>query len=189
MKKMPPGEILEVFLILPASNPPRDRIRYHQMKRLLLLLLLFAQPTLAAEEALITCRQIEDIAQRVSCYDDFVDASFPMESSESASIESSPIPDAQSLFGTNDAEAKRIVETSLAIEQIDSIVAKVAGVQESSTRKAVITLENGQAWRQLDNQRLPLKAGETVIIRKASLGSFLLEKESGSRAIRVKRTN
>jgi hypothetical protein len=159
------------------------------MKRMLLTLLLFAQPALAAEDALITCRQIEDIALRVSCYDDFVDARFPMESNESVKTESGTIPDAQSLFGTNDAEAKRLVETSLAIEQIDNIVATVTDVQESSTRKVVITLENGQVWRQLDNHRLSLKAGQSVIIRKASLGSFMLEKESGSRAIRVKRTN
>jgi len=169
------------------SKPPGRRIRYRQVKRILLTLLLSAQPALAAEDALITCRQIEDIAQRVSCYDDFVDTRFPMESSDSEKTESGTIPDAQSLFGTNDAEAKRIVETSLAIEQIDNIVATVADVQESSTRKVVITLGNGQTWRQLDNHRLPLKAGQTVIIRKASLGSFLLEKESGSRAIRVKR--
>lgn len=166
------------------------------MKRMLLTLLLFAQPTLATDEALTACRQIEEIAQRVACYDEFVDARFPTESSESVDTitppektESSTIPDAQSLFGTNDAEAKRIVEMSLAIEQIDNIVAKVTDVQESSTRKVVITLENGQVWRQLDNHRLALKTGQTVIIRKASLGSFLLEKETGSRAIRVKRTN
>jgi hypothetical protein len=191
MKKIPPGEILEVF-----SNTSSACLRYRRMKRMLLILLLFAEPSLAAVETLTACRQIEDIAQRVACYDNFVDARFPMESSDGAATitppeesESSAVPDAKSLFGTSDAEAKQIVEMSLAIEQIDNIVAYVTDVQESATRKLVITLENGQVWRQLDNQRLPLKTGETVVIRKASLGSFLLEKDTGSRNIRVKRTN
>ena len=151
---------------------------------------------MADDEAMIGCRQIEDIVQRVDCYDSLVSARFPAEPAGAVEAievagdsESSPIPDAQSLFGTNDADAKRIVEMSLAIEQIDSIVAKVSDVQTLATKKVVITLDNGQVWRQLDNQRLSLKAGEAVVIRKASLGSFLLEKDSGSRNIRVKRTN
>ena len=33
------------------------------------------------------------------------------------------------------------------------------------------------------------KYGEAVIVRKASLSSYLMEKQSGSRSIRVKRAN
>ncbi len=78
---------------------------------------------------------------------------------------------------------------SLAIEQIDNIIMTVTDVQESATRRLIVTLENGQVWQQLDDKRLHIKTGETVTIRKASLGSFLMEKNSGSRAIRVKRIN
>jgi len=166
------------------------------MKKMLLTLLFFAQPALTAEEALTKCRQIEEIAERVVCYDKIVDSHFPMESSDSVETitppelaESSAIPDAQSLFGTNDAEAKRIVEISLAIEQISEIEAIVTDVRRSSNKKLTVTLDNGQVWRQLDNQPLPLKSGEAVIVRKASLGSYLMEKQSGSRSIRVKRAN
>lgn len=152
------------------------------MKKLLLpLLLLFAPPAPAAEEALTECRQIEEIQERVACYDEFVDSNYPMESNA--------VPDAQSLFGTTDAEAKRIVETSLAIEQLDQIEAIVTDVRRSANRKLTVTLDNGQVWRQLDSQPMHLKSGETVIVRKASLGSFLMEKQSGSRSVRVKRAN
>lgn len=171
------------------------------MKKLLLPLLFLAQPALTAEEALTKCRQIEEIAERVVCYDKIVDSHFPTDSSDTDSSDrveittppeitkSNAVPDAQSLFGTNDAEAKRLVETSLAIEQIDKIVAIVTDVRKSATKKLTVTLDNGQIWRQLDSQRLRLKRGETVIVRKASLGSYLLEKHSGSRSIRVKRAN
>ena len=166
------------------------------MKKLLVPLLFLAQPALTAEEALTKCRQIEAIAERVVCYDEIVDSHTPMESRDSVETTTPPeiaefvsVPDAQSLFGTSDAEAKRIVETSLAIEQIDEIVAVVTDVRKSMTRKLTVILDNGQIWRQLDNQPMRLKSGETVIVRKASLGSFLMEKRSGSRSIRVKRAN
>ena len=102
---------------------------------------------------------------------------------------SNAVPDAQSLFGKTDADANRIVETSLAIKQIDQIEAKVTDVQKSAYKKLTVTLDNGQIWRQLDDQPLPLKSGETVVVRAASFGSFLMEKKSGSSSIRVKRVN
>lgn len=150
-------------------------------KTLLPLLLLFTQPTIAADNGLVECRNVKDVEERVACYDAFVDSRLPAKTSTA--------PDAESLFGTDDAEARRIVETSLAVEQIDLIEATVADVSESSGRKMVVVLDNGQAWRQLDNKTLHLESGEAVIVRKASLGSYLLEKESGSRSIRVKRVN
>ena len=171
------------------------------MKKLLLSLLVLAQPALTADEALTECRQIDEVAERVVCYDKFVDSHFPTDSSDTDSSDrveiatppeitkSNAVPDAQSLFGTSDAEAKRLVETSLAIEQIDQIIAIVTDVRKSATKKLTVTLDNGQNWRQLDSQRLRLKSGETVIVRKASLGSYLMEKQSGSRSIRVKRAN
>ena len=62
-------------------------------------------------------------------------------------------------------------------------------VQKSAYKKLTVTLDNGQVWRQLDNRPMHLKTGEAVVVREASLGSFLLEKQSGSRSIRVKRAN
>lgn len=166
------------------------------MKKLLLPLLFLAQPALTADQALTECRQIEGIAERVVCYDKIVDSHFPTDSSDRVEITAPPeatqsnlVPDAQSLFGTNDAEAKRLVETSLAIEQISEIEAIITDVRRSSNKKLTVTLDNGQVWHQLDSQRMPLKSGEAVIVRKASLSSYLMEKQSGSRSIRVKRAN
>ena len=166
------------------------------MKKLLLPLLFLAHPALAAEDTLAECRQIEEIAKRVVCYDKFVDSHHLMDSSDSAessrppaTTDSNAVLDAQSLFGKDDAEAKRIVETSVAINQISQIEATVTDVQKSAHKKLTVTLENGQTWRQLDNDRMFLKSGETVVVREASLGSFLMEKTSGSRSIRVKRVN
>ncbi len=167
------------------------------MKKLLLLsLLLFAQPALTADESLHECRQVEADAERVACYDKFVDSHFSTDSSAIVDLatphqtsKSNSIPDAQSLFGTDDAEAKRLVETSLEIEQINEIAAIITDVRRSSAKKLTVILDNGQTWHQLDRQRLSLKSGDAVIVRKASLSSYLMEKQSGSRSIRVKRAN
>jgi hypothetical protein len=150
-------------------------------KILLTLLFTFTQGAFAAEDALTSCRQIEDLEERVSCYDEFVDSRYPPGSDA--------VPDAQSLFGADDAEARRIVETTLAIEQLDQIEAKVTDVRQSAGDKLIVSLDNGHVWRQLDNKTLHLETGEAVVVRKARLGSFLLEKESGSRSIRVKRVD
>lgn len=166
------------------------------MKNLLLLFLFLAQPALTAEQALTECRRIEEIVERVICYDKIVDLRFPMDSREKAEtsrapeiVETDAAPDAQSLFGKNDAEANRIVETSMAINQISQIEAKVTDVRKSAYKKLTVTLDNGQIWRQIDSQSIPLRSGETVVVREASLGSFLMEKKSSSRRIRVKRAN
>ena len=164
----------------------------NQMKKLLLALLFLAQPALTAEETLTMCRPIVEIAERVVCYDRFVDSHLSTVSSDmdsSDSVDTIAVPDAQSLFGTGDAEAKRIVEITLEIEQIDQIAAIVTDVRESATKTLTVTLDNEQVWRQLDSKRLRLKSGEAVIVRKASLGSYLMEKQSGGRSIRVKRLN
>jgi len=67
------------------------------------------------------------------------------------------------------------------------LTASVAAVQQSAFGKLAIALDNGQNWQQVDNARLRLNPGERVVIRTAALGSHLLEKESGSRRIRVRR--
>ncbi|MDJ0749162.1 MAG: hypothetical protein QNJ11_06740 [Woeseiaceae bacterium] len=164
------------------------------MRLSLLLLSLLPWTSLAADTALIECRQIDDIEKRVACYDDIVDSRYRSDSSGHTDAAAAPapaedreVPDAQSLFGTGDAEARQIVETTLEIEQIEQIEATVSDVRESVGDKMIVTLDNGQIWRQLDSKTLHLKNGEVVIIRKASFGSFLLEKKSGSRSIRMKR--
>ena len=154
------------------------------MKKILLPLLFFAQPALTVDEALIECRQIEKVAERIVCYDEFVDSHFSTDSSQA-----NVVPDARSLFGASDAEAKRLVEKSMDIEQISEIEALVTDVQKSATERFTVSLDNGQIWRQLDGQRLTLRSGDAVIVRKASLSSYLMEKQSGSRSIRVKRAN
>lgn len=69
----------------------------------------------------------------------------------------------------------------------DSISAGVAAVARRLTGEMVVTLADGQVWAQLDpDTRAKVKVGDTVTIRRAALGSYLLVTPSGI-ATRVKR--
>jgi hypothetical protein len=172
---------------------------------LLIPLLATSYPTFAAEESQLACRQIKDSEERVLCYDRIVDAALPAaplsaptaDNSEQAvaplsiptadDSEQAAEPDAENLFGKGNAETSRIVEEKLAIEKIDHIQATVTGLKRTVDKKYTIDLDNGQIWRQIDHQRLTLRNEDKIIIREATFGSYLLEKQSGSGSIRVKR--
>lgn len=72
------------------------------------------------------------------------------------------------------------------LEQIESAVMEVLS---SRSGKHAYRLENGQVWRQIEATTLPqIRAGEAMIIRRASLGSFLASgRESGRPPVRVRR--
>ena len=156
---------------------------------LLIQLLATSYPGLAAERSLFECRQIRESEERVQCYDKIVDAltSGPSITTTTDNHEQVAKPDAQALFGKDATETSRIVEQTLAIEKLDQIQARVTGLKRSVDKKFTITLDNGQIWRQIDNQRIPLRNEDRIIIREATLGSYLMEKHSGSGSIRVKR--
>jgi hypothetical protein len=68
------------------------------------------------------------------------------------------------------------------------IEAKVATVQANEvTGRAVVTLDNGQVWQQLEATKATKRPrpGDRVVIREASLGSFLMvAPERGSARVR-----
>ncbi len=144
-----------------------------------LLLLLSVLPTSAAADDLMKCRLLENINARVACYDAYVD--------QRAGSASKNAPDAEELFGSTEAEVNEIIEEQLEIEQLEEMAATVTQLRDSASGKRVLTLDNGQVWRQLDNKQLRITEGDTVVIRKASLGSFRLRKQTGGRTIGVKR--
>jgi hypothetical protein len=71
-------------------------------------------------------------------------------------------------------------------ESIDEITAQVASMQTLARGERVITLDNGQVWQTVDTNELLLKAGDSVTISRAALGTFRLA-TSSHRTARVKR--
>lgn len=156
---------------------------------------MIAQLAAGDEGSFYQCRAIASIEKRVACYDSIVDSMTlkPVVEVATGSIAADKrvveLPDSEALFGKNMFEAKRMVEKSLSLKQVNQIEAEVTAVRKSSNRKLTITLANGQVWQQLDSGPMVLKTGEIIVVRAARLGSFKLSKQSGGGSIRVKRRN
>jgi hypothetical protein len=135
------------------------------------------------------CATIEDDALRLGCYDRIFRPAPALAPDGSAALAAAPAADgvglsAEEQFGLTAGQLRgRSGEEPL--EMLRSVVTGV----EVAGNKAVIRLENGQRWRQLEATDRPLfAAGATIEIRSASLGSFLAS-VPGSRqpAVRVRR--
>ena len=81
------------------------------------------------------------------------------------------------------------VDEATGTERIDSLSGTVSRLQQSGYDKVVITLDNGQVWRQVDASSLRLRVGDSVEIERGAIGSFMLQKKGSKRSMRVTREN
>lgn len=124
-----------------------------------------------------SCVGIERNTERLSCFDRGIAALI--------GTDGAVVPSAESSFGlvatTPRADAAR-GETS---DEVRNLRAKVTALK-SLNGDDLITLDNGQVWRQLSGGVLLLKIGDEVEISRAALGSFQMKVPSG-RSGKVKR--
>lgn len=93
----------------------------------------------------------------------------------------------EDLFGKNKAQVQQTVEEATGEEQLESLNAEVTRLQQSGYDKVLITLDNGQIWRQVDSSSLRLRVGDAIEIERAALGSYMLKKRGSKRSMRVSR--
>jgi hypothetical protein len=93
----------------------------------------------------------------------------------------------EDLFGKTCDEVQRTVQEATGSERIESLNATVSKLQQYSYGRVLITLDNGQVWKQVDSSSLRLRVGDAVDIERASLGSFMLRKKGSKRSMRVAR--
>lgn len=140
-------------------------------------------------QRLMTCRATVDAEQRLACFDretvaieqaigrrDLVMIDRARATAAKRSLFGFSVPDFGGLFGGNEDEVK----------QIEGVIAAVGSNADGGW---IIRLVDGSTWSQTDDVaigRLP-KPGQKVIIRRATLGSFMLSVE-GRPGIKVKRT-
>ena len=161
----------------------------------------------ALYDELVVCRSLPDDA-RLICYDAAVDRSrrgasgrppAPPQAAASAAAASAavdpPAPQSaaggsisqEDLFGKNQEEVQRSVEEATGSERIESLNGTVTRLQKSGYDKVVITLDNGQVWKQVDASSLRLRVGDTVEIERGAMGSYMLQKKGSKRGMRVSR--
>jgi hypothetical protein len=159
---------------------------------------------------LIDCRETASSAARLDCYDRLADAhtASPGDSVDIGTDEIDAPADAtapaaavtaaeaatpavmvsqEELFGKSGAEVRKSVQEATDTEEVDEIAARISKIRKSGSGYLVITLDNGQVWKQTDSSRLRLSDNDVVTIHRAALGSFMLRKADGKTTMRVKR--
>jgi hypothetical protein len=139
------------------------------------------------------CAGIGDDRSRLACYDAIFRkpaasaASMTAPAAAAGTVATSAAASPETDFGLTEA-AKRALDPQKAQQEIlESITGTVASVGRRPTGELIVTLENGQVWTQVTvDQRARVAAGDTVTIKKAALGSHLLETQ-GRYATRVRR--
>jgi hypothetical protein len=144
-----------------------------------LILTLLSAATFTAQakidtQALQACSTIKNDQSRLLCYDKII-ASKP--SKQPSNTELAVVAND---FGL---EHKNIDE-----DRAGEIKSVVTSIKTTPYGKLIINLNNDQQWRQHDSERMSLKKGDKIEIRRGALNSFLLKKDGTNRSIRVKRT-
>lgn len=158
---------------------------------------LTANPVLAKEQAVptqppvfqavINCKTIADPAERLACYDRSVGAL-----STAADAKDVLVVDRETarktkrglfglalprikLFGDNDDDE---------IEQIESTISAAYAAKDGAT---IYVLADGARWKQTDGRNTFPKAGQPIVIKRGSLGSFFarVNGQTGVRVIRL----
>ena len=78
-------------------------------------------------------------------------------------------------FGRSKVRKERTAASSGAPPEIKSITSKVAGFGRSPSGRIQVTLDNGQIWEYQDDPDQLLSVGDSVTIKRATLGSFILQ--------------
>lgn len=159
------------------------------------------QPEAAARD----CAAISEDAQRLACYDGLfrsdgtrdphVNATPPVATAAvpatsegatrpaSAPAAASPVAD----FGLTEQQKEARQPREQKREPLDAMTARVTVAEQDRYGAWRLTLDNGQVWLQTEpGLGIRFQAGSTVEIRRASLGSFVLE-VPGRPVIRVRR--
>ena len=153
--------------------------------------------------ALAPCIEISSSADRLACYDKLAGrvsapkalaaapapsapaAASPVAASPApatpvtvASVAAAPAPAAaptEEDFGRSKVRKARTAASSGAPPEIKSITAKVAAFGRSPNHRTQVTLDNGQIWEYQDDPDPLLSIGDSVTIKRATLGSFILQ--------------
>ncbi len=143
----------------------------------------------AVLQGLLDCRGKSDNAERLACYDRAASAMDQAEAKGDIVVVDREQARAvrKQAFGFT-LPSLTLFERGEKPEQIDRVSGVIAASRADANGKWVLRLEDGAVWRQIDGEsphRDP-KAGMTVEIKSASMGSYLLSVD-GQRAFRAHR--
>ena len=178
------------------------------MKKIILSLsaLCLFSTSAAASNAIKDCRTIENDLHRLMCYDAAVDAlhnkqaiappvaqikSTEQIKPKAPQVNVTPVTPEKKVVTNNVANTEFGLEHKSIAKEGDSqeLVSVLSAVKKAPRGELILTLDNGQVWRQLGTDSFRVKTGQTVVISRGMLNSFLLKIEGKNKSIRVKRTS
>ena len=150
---------------------------------------LTAPPTIYTD--LLACKEIGDSTARLACFDDKVAAlQTAMSTNQVVIADRDQVREARrGLFGLTLPRIKLFDGDGDEGDQIEQIEGIIQSARTIRTGKWLIRLEDGGVWQQTEPPRSTMrrpKAGDTITIERAALGSFLAKVNDG-RGFKVKR--
>ncbi|MEH6714178.1 hypothetical protein [Parasphingorhabdus flavimaris] len=150
---------------------------------------LTAPPTVYTE--LVACKDVADPTARLACYDEKVTTLQTAQSSNQVVIaDREQVREARrGLFGLTLPRIKLFDGEGDEGEQIESIEGIIKSARTIRSGKWLIQLEEGAVWQQTEPPRSTMrrpKAGDSITIERAALGSYLAKVNEG-RGFKVKR--
>jgi len=175
------------------------------------LALAWSSTAMAAEPvtAMIGCRAEKDAAKRLACFDAAAaDAERRAAAGELVAVNpKEQAAKAEREFGQSETARRKetavvagvAAGTAAAVPaakpvriEVDRIESTIVAAKFSQQAQLwTFQLSDGGVWRQTDGARAidRYPAGSKVVVRKGTLGSFIMEVDGGTREVRVKRVN
>lgn len=141
-------------------------------------------------KALKACAAIKADGERLACYDKAAQSvTKAQETGEVIIIDKQSARAARRQAFGLDLPTLSILDRGADKAETETLQATVKAARADAQGGLVVTLEDGAVWRQIDDRTLGKqpKPGETVEIRKAAMGSYLM-KIGSQPAIRVRRS-
>jgi hypothetical protein len=130
-----------------------------------------------------SCVSIQRNAERLACFDRVIAV---LAAGKDGAALAAATPEASFGLGANTREAPANAANESG--DLQSVQSTVKGFGRAGDGSTIIHLQNGQSWRQLSGGDTLLKAGDSVTINRAALGSFQMKVPSG-RTAKVRRVS
>lgn len=160
-----------------------------------------------------TCRNHAEAAKRLACYDALLPPAVSAEKVNqqtaaaltvpAATMVADPVdvqptvapaavpapvaPDVKATDHVAEFGAEAVRKPEADEEQLNSLTDTIDALKKDPYGKYVVTLKNGQVWKQMETGRIRLSNGDSVTIRRGVLGSYLMTKAGSKSSVRVKR--
>ena len=154
----------------------------------------------ACYDAIASGRVVEEVAPAAAVVESTTEAAAPeiveptaetaAASAEEPKVEATAEPTAapvEETFGQPADDLNREAGVPAGSDTVDRLVATITGVRLYKVDRVIITLDNGQEWRQTSASRKSFSVGDKIEINKGSFGSYRMTELDGSHAMKVRR--